>query len=51
MATISARLGTLIQTGYWEEIDDKVNEIRGHVVERSDNEMFVPAANMGEGRN
>ena len=43
-----SRLKALVQTGYWEEIDDKVNEIRGHFVERSGNEMFVPAAIMGE---
>ena len=46
--TISSSLNALIQTGHWEEIDDKINEVRG-VVERSDNEMFVPADNdMGE---
>ena len=39
MATISARLDTLIQTGYWDEIEDKANEVRG-VLERGDNKVF-----------
>ena len=47
--TISNRLDAIILTGHWDEINDKVNGIRG-VVDRSDSELFVSAAEMS-GRN
>ena len=37
---ISSRLDNLIQTGYWEEIENKVDEVRA-VVELSAGELFV----------
>ena len=37
---LSTRLDNLIQSGHWEEIEVKVNEVRG-VVERSGGELFV----------
>ena len=46
--TISMRLGTLIQTGNWEEIENEVHEVRG-VVEWSNDELFVTQT-MGGGR-
>ena len=48
--TISTRLNTLIQTGYWEEINNRVDTARG-VVERSGGDFFVSAQTMGGGRN
>ena len=47
---ISTRLDNLIQTGHWEDIENKVNEVRG-VVERRGGEFIVSAQTMGEGRN
>ena len=32
-------LDNLIQIGHWEEIENEINEVRGHV-ERSDGELF-----------
>ena len=48
--TISTRLGTLILTGHWEAIVNKVDEVRG-VVEVSGSEVFVSTQAMGGGRN
>ena len=47
--TKSSRLDTLIQTGHWDEINNRVDTARG-VVERS-GVLFVSAQAMGEGRN
>ena len=44
--TISARVDNLIQTGYWEAIENEVDEVRG-VVEWSGGELFVSAQAMG----
>ena len=38
--TISYRLDTIIQTSHWEELEDKVNEVRG-VVQWESDELFV----------
>ena len=38
--TISYRLDTIIQTSHWEELEDKVNEVRG-VVQWESGELFV----------
>ena len=49
--TISTRLDTIVQTGYWEEIENEVDEVRG-VVERRGGELFVLATqSLREGRN
>ena len=48
--TISIRLGTLIQTGHWEDIESEVNGVRG-VVEWCNGELFVSAQTMGSGNN
>ena len=48
--TISSRLDNLIQTGHWDEINNRVDTVRG-VVERSGGELFVSTQTMGEGRN
>ena len=48
--TISTRLDALIQTGHWDEINNRVDEVRG-VVDRSDDGLFVTTAAMGGGRN
>jgi len=50
LSTISTRLDALIQTGHWDEINNRVDTARG-VVERSDDGLFVTAAAMGGGRN
>ena len=39
--TISYRLETIIQTSHWEDLEDKVNEVRG-VVQWQRGELFVP---------
>ena len=38
--TISYRLENITQTGHWEELEDKVNEVRG-VVQWEGNKLFV----------
>ena len=43
--TLSTRLNDIIQTRHWRDANDKINEVRG-VVERGDNELFIPAAAM-----
>ena len=48
--TISTRLDALIQTGHWDEINSRVDRVRG-VVERSGGEVFVSAQTMESGRN
>ena len=48
--TISTCLNTLIQTGHWDEINNRVDTVRG-VVERSGGEFFVSAQTMDRGRN
>ena len=48
--TISARLDNLVQTGHWEEINNRVGIVRG-VVERSRGELFVSAQTMDSGGN
>ena len=42
--TISYRLGYIIQTSHWEDLEDKVNEVRG-VVQWESNELFVSKVN------
>ena len=47
---ISTRLDTLIQTGHWSEINNRVNIVRG-VVEWSRGDFFASAQTMDRGRN
>ena len=42
--TISYRLKTIIQTSHWEELEDKVNEVRGTGVQWESDELFVSRA-------
>ena len=44
--TISTRLDNLIQTGHWEEIENKVNEVRGVVEIMSGGDLFVSTQTM-----
>ena len=46
--TISTRLDNLIQTGHWDEINNRVGIVCG-VVEMSSGELFVSAQTMGMG--
>ena len=48
--TISTRLDNLIQTGLWNEINNRVGKVRG-VVERSGGDLFASAQTMDRGRN
>ena len=41
--TISYRLENIIQTDHWEELEDKVNEVRG-VVQWESDKLFVSVA-------
>ena len=43
--TISYRLENIIQTGHWEEFEDKVNEVRG-VVQWESEDLFVSTATL-----
>ena len=43
--TISYRLGNIIQTSHWEDLEDKVNEVRG-VVQWESNQLFVSRATL-----
>ena len=43
--TLSTRLNNIIQTRHWRDANNKINEVRG-VVERGENELFIPAAAM-----
>ena len=45
-STISTRLDNLIQTGHWEEIENKVNEVRGVVEIMSGGDLFVSTQTM-----
>ena len=46
--TISARLDNLVQTGHWDEINNRVGIVRG-AVEMSSGELFVSAQTIGMG--
>ena len=48
--TISTRLDNLIQTGNWDEINNRVDTVRG-VVEQSGGELFVSTQSMTLGNN
>ena len=47
----STRLENIIQVGYWLEVEGKIDEIGGVVVERRGSEIFVSAADMRRGNN
>ena len=44
--TLSYRLENIIQTGHWEELEDKVNEVCGTVVQWESDELFVSIATL-----
>ena len=48
--TISTRLNTLIQTGHWDETNNRVDTARG-VVERSGGDLFASTQTMDRGNN